>query len=64
MEVYLFFTLLETESLGKECQQGQVRALFPDADFSFYFRVVERTSTLSGSSSLKALIPFLKALSS
>lgn len=63
MEMCLFFTLPETESLGTECQHGQMRALFPDANFSFSLHVVERKSTLSGSSSVKALIPFLKALS-
>lgn len=56
--MYLFFTFPETESLGAEGQHGQVRALFPDADFSFYLHVVERAGTLSGASSVKALIPF------
>ena len=63
MEIYLVFRIPETESLRSECQHSRVRALFLIEDFTVYLHV-GGTNTLSGAFSIKALIPFIMALSS
>jgi len=61
---YLFLTILEAGSLRSGCQHGQVGALFQVVDFFLYPHMVERISFLSGASTIRALISFMKAPSS
>lgn len=59
---HLFLLVLEARRSRLGCQRGQEKALFWVIDFLFYPQMAEEGQGLSGSSFLKALYPFMRAL--